>query len=117
MNHKTPSSRFPRKILGGILCISLFFMLGGCGNDSDKGPAEQAGEKIDNAIKETGNSMKDAMKKTGTAVNEAAESAGKAVNDAVEGTQSKMDAMGKEVKETTQETVEKAEKMVEDTKK
>ena len=117
MGPKTSSRKVQGKILGVILCLSFFVTLSGCGDDQTKGPAQQAGEKIDKAIQETGDSMKEAMEKTEAAVNEAAESAGKAVNEAVEGAEEKLNEMGEGVKETTQETIQSAEKIVGDSSK
>jgi len=113
-----PSSRnLLRKILGGILFLSVFIMLGGCGDDQTQGPAEQAGGKIDATMKETGESMKDAMGKTSSAVHEAAESAVQAVNEAAEEAQQKMEEMGEAVKETAQEAVQNTEKAMEESTK
>lgn len=117
MNHNTTTGPFDRSILGTLLCLAFVLLISGCGDSSDKGPAEQTGEKIDNAIKEGSESMKDAMDKTGTAVNEAAENAGKMANEAMEGAEQKLGEMSEAVKETTGEAVKDAEKMVEETKK
>ena len=110
-------SNLLRKALGGILCLSVLIMLGGCGDDQTQGPAEQAGGKIDATMKETSESMKDAMEKTSSAVNEAAESAGQAVNEAAEGAQQKIEEMGEAVKETAQDTVQNTEKAMEESTK
>ncbi|MCA9468254.1 MAG: hypothetical protein KC643_22830 [Nitrospira sp.] len=106
MTDTTFSGTLQRKVLRLILGLSCLMIFNGCGEDHDKGPAEQAGAKIDKVIQETGDTMKETMDKTGTAVNEA-----------MEGAQEKLGEIGEDIKETTQEAVQNAEKLVEDAKK
>ena len=49
----------------------LLFALGGC--EKHEGPAEEAGEKIDNALEKSGSKVDNAMEKTGKAMEEAGE--------------------------------------------
>ena len=106
MTDTTFSTTFQRKVLGLIIGLSCLIIFSGCSEDHDKGPAEQAGVKIDNVIQETSDSMKETMDKTGSAVNEA-----------MEGAREKLGEIGEDIKETTQEAVQNAEKLVEDAKK
>ncbi|MGE0473188.1 MAG: hypothetical protein AB7P17_06105 [Nitrospirales bacterium] len=117
MIYNSTTRQFYRNILGSLLCLAFILLIGGCGDSSDKGPAEQAGEKIDKAIKEGTASMKDAMDKTGSAVNDAAENAGQMTKEAMEGAEKKMGEMSEAVKETTEEAVKSAEKMVDESTK
>jgi hypothetical protein len=63
--------------------ITLFLVVG-C---SDPGPAEQAGERVDDAVEETREAVEDAVQELEDAVDPPgpAERAGRAIDDAVEG--------------------------------
>lgn len=54
-----------------ILSISVILLaaVGGC--DRDQGPAEQAGEKIDQAVEETGQQLEQATEQAGQKLEEA----------------------------------------------
>jgi hypothetical protein len=61
----------------GLTGVALY----GCPqNDAGDGPAEQAGEKIDDAVDNTGDAIQDAGDKAGDAI----EDAGDKVDDAVD---------------------------------
>ena len=66
-----------------LLVLATLAMLALVGCDDRKGPAQKAGEKVDNAAKKTGDAVKDAAEKTGDAVKDAAEKTGDAVDNAV----------------------------------
>lgn len=59
-----------RAALSGAL-IAALLMIAGC--DSDQGPAEQAGEKIDETAEEAKDSVEDAVESAGDAVEEGAD--------------------------------------------
>lgn len=59
-----------RAALGGGL-IAALLMIAGC--DADQGPAEQAGEQIDETVEEAKDSAEEAMESAGDAVEEGAD--------------------------------------------
>lgn len=59
-----------RAALGGSLLAALL-MIAGC--DSDQGPAERAGERIDETVEDAKESAKDAAESAGDRVEEAAD--------------------------------------------
>jgi uncharacterized protein YjbJ (UPF0337 family) len=63
-----------------VLCLSLGVALAACGGNKEpaEGPAEHAGEKVDNAAEDTKEGAEKASEKTGEAV----ENAGDKVKDA-----------------------------------
>jgi hypothetical protein len=56
--------------LGGAL-LAMLLLIAGC--ESDQGPAESAGEQVDEAVEETRESVEDAVESTGDAIEDAAD--------------------------------------------
>lgn len=73
-----------KMIVMGLLMASVNFTLVGCGND---GPAERAGEKVDQAIENSGEKM---------------EEAGEKANEAIEESGDKLEETGENMKESVQ---------------
>jgi uncharacterized protein YjbJ (UPF0337 family) len=64
-------------LLIGVAVVGMY----GCPqNDANDGPAEQAGEKIDNAVDNAGDAIEDAGDKAGDAIEDAGDKAHDAVN-------------------------------------
>lgn len=57
------------KTLALMLALGLSLTLAGC--DGDDGPAEKAGEKIDNAVEKAGEKVEEATDKVGDKLEEA----------------------------------------------
>jgi len=60
-----------KKTLNVLLIVCVAFTLTAVVGCKEKGPAEQMGEKIDKAAKDTGDAAKDAADETKKAVNDA----------------------------------------------
>lgn len=54
-----------------ILTISVLLLAAGGGCERDQGPAEQAGEKIDQTVEETGQQLEQAREQAGQKLEEA----------------------------------------------
>lgn len=64
-------------LLIGIAVVGMY----GCPqNDSNEGPAEQAGEQVDDAVDKAGDAIEDAGDKAGDAIEDAGDKAEDAVN-------------------------------------
>ncbi|MCB2218719.1 hypothetical protein [Desulfofustis glycolicus] len=63
------------KILTLLLCLLALFVFTAC---ESEGPAEQAGEKIDNAVEEA----QEGLEEAGDAIEDTAEEAGEKIEDA-----------------------------------
>lgn len=63
-----------------LVAFAVVGMYGCPQNDSNDGPAEQAGEQIDNAVDSAGDAIEDASDKAGDAIEDAGDKAEDAVN-------------------------------------
>ena len=70
-----------RSLLFALLMVAAVVGIYGCPqNDANDGPAEQAGEKIDDAVDNAGDTIQDAGDKAGDAIEDAGDKAQDAVN-------------------------------------
>ncbi len=116
---KTGMKMHPKRIFFvGLAClVSTLVLLSGC--DSDDGPAETAGKKVDQSVEaakesatEVGTKVKDAVDSSVTKVNETAKAAGEKLSQGVDSAKVAAQKTGEKVEGALEKTGEKVDETV-----